>query len=508
MKKVAINSFSGGIVNDPRTPSSNVARVVSNFDILTDSYRMTPYRDSESGATNGANIKLQNFCIAHWLPGATNVYNLFALGVKSGAGTARVYYKKLTTGSDCDLDDGGWEYPNDGESASGETNFNLFVYYKRTGLIYGAKAGTHIWAFDPTNGGAFAETHQALTYTNISQGIVHSKDDILYIPYDNIIAKNNNGAWTTAALTLPTHLYITSICEYGNYLAIACAPLSGVGNSVVYLWDRDSTITTLSDTIDWGQGNIRVIEEIGGYLVGISISGNSSTRFKNKVFFRYYAGTGGSQGFMTLQDEKTGTQITQLAIAKQKLDNRVYFLMSIYKNGVQRDGVWSIGKESQGFVLVHELLPNNDTSILASGLKNFFFVDDFCFISYVNAAGAYALSKTNDQSSYTATSIWESTINPNMPLQDRVSKKQLNSVAVHYEPLPAGGQVILYYRVDGGSWTEVFTETTDSAVVTEMTKAASANFTSGREYEFQIKSTGGAVITGLEYTYEPLETLL
>lgn len=236
MKTITINKFNAGIQNDPRSRVSAGARMVTNFDVLTNEHKMTPYRDSEDGDSGASTSQKQNFAIA-LRTGTT--YSLYGLGVVSGTGKAEVLVKELSTGASTDLDDNGWGTPSANQSASGSTSFNLFVYYKKTGLIYGARAGTHIWAFSPT-GTAWADTSQALTYTNICQGLVHSKDDVLYIGYDNKIAKNDNGSWTTTALTLPSDLYVTSIAEHGNYLAIGCAPLSGTGHSRVFLWDRDS----------------------------------------------------------------------------------------------------------------------------------------------------------------------------------------------------------------------------------------------------------------------------
>ena len=495
MPKVSINKFNGGIVNDPRDPSENVARMVTGFDILTNAYKMSPYHDSESGDSSASTSKKQNFCIA-LRTGTT--YSLYALGVVSGTGRAEVMYKDITTGAANDLDDATWTATGNYQSASGSTNFELFVYYKKTGLVYGAKSFTHIWAYDPDGGDAFAETHQALTYTNIAQGIVHSKDDVLYIPYDNKIAKNDNGSWTVAAITLPTHLYITSITEFGNYLAIGCAPLSGVGDSVVFLWDRDSSLATLSDSINWGSETLKIIEEVGGLLIGISTSGGNSTRFQDRIVFKYLS-VSNAIPFKTLE----GGTATVLPIIKQKFNDRLYFMMTISLNGSIREGVWSVGRNSPNdpMSVVFERTPNNDTALTGGVMKGFFIIGDYMFISYVDNS-AYVLSKTNDQASYTATSSWESTINPKMDSDDRTKRKQLTAVLLSYEPLPTAGQGVLKYRVDGGAYTTIFTETTDSVVVTEKRES----FTEGREYEFKIESTGGAKITGFEYEYKVLQS--
>src|SRR3990167_10474474 len=264
-----IDRFDKVIINDPRIDDSRYSQLIKNFDAHTYPKKLVPYRSSESGDTAASTSKKQNFCVA-LRTGTT--YSLYALGVKSGADTAEVLYKNLTQASANDLIDGGWQATGAAakyQSASGVTNFNLFVYYAKVGRIFGAKAGTTIWVYDPAGSADFLEdgtgNSRSITYTNIAQGLVHSKDDNLYIPYDNKIAKNDNGSWTAVALTLPSHFKITSISEYGNYLAVACSPLSGVGESIVYLWNRDETTTILSQSIPWGEGNLTVLEEIEGY---------------------------------------------------------------------------------------------------------------------------------------------------------------------------------------------------------------------------------------------------
>ena len=337
-----INRFDGGIVNDPRDPSANTCRVATNFDALTNSYKLTPYRSNEDGDSGASTSRKQNFCTA-LRTGTT--YSLYSLGVKSGAATGEVLYKDLTTGASTDLDDNGWSTPSNNQSGGGTTSFELFVYYKKTGLIYSSNSLRYIQTFSPS-GAAWADTVRDLTgFSNLAQGLVHSKDDVLYIPYDNIIASLNNTTWTNAAITLPSDLYITSICEYGNYLAIAAAPLSGIGNSKVYLWNRDSSLVNVSENINWGEGILKIIEEINGILVGIMLTGNSTTRFQNRVSFKYYTGTQVTQ-FSELVDTSSGTQTTILPIAKQKINNRLYFMMSLSINGSYREGVWSVGRST------------------------------------------------------------------------------------------------------------------------------------------------------------------
>jgi hypothetical protein len=475
-----------------------------NFNISTDRRRAIPYYDSESGDSSASTSKKANFTLA-LRTGTT--YSLYALGVQSANSRAEVLYKDLTTGAANDLDDATWATPSNNTSATGSTtNFELFVYYKRTGLIYGARDGTNLWAFSPT-GTAWADSTHALAYTNIAQGLVHSQDDVLYIPYDNKIASNNNGTWNDTAFTGPSGYYITSICEYGQYLAIAFSPLSQRGNSRVLLWDRNTSNVEATANIDWGSGLIKVIEELQGYLVGISIAGSSldTSRITNRILFRAYQGASGA----VLFQELTATGTSSLTIAKQKIDDRIFFMLKHTSNGTTRAGVWSVNRNNQGFAIVHERSFDNDTAISGGGLNNFFIVGDYTFISYISNAGTYTLSKTNDTASYTATAIIETVINPGMNPSHWSKKKRLVSVGALYDPLPAAGQLVLKARVNGAtSYTTIFTETTDNQVKTESTPIPSGGtyLDTGEEFEFQINSTGGAVVTAILYKYEVMDS--
>lgn len=482
-----------GITNDPRDPSEGAAQMITNFDIFTDPRRMIPVRDSEDGDSGSSTSQKQNFCVA-LRTGTT--YRLYGLGVVSGDNRAEVLMKDLTTGLSSDLSDSGWLTPANNQSSSGSTNFNLFVYYARTGLIYGARAGSAIWAFDPSSSAAWADTSHSLSYTNIAQGLVHSKDDVLYIAYDNKIASNNNGSWTDTALTLPSHLVINSIEERGNFLFIACAPLSGIGKSVGFYWDRDSSLATLSESVDLGEGVVKVAAEVDGELITISLAGGNSTRIKHRIIFRTVNGSQAKK-FRELLSTTSPT----LSIAKQKVDNRLYFLMTGTFAGAIREGLWAIGRitSTSPFAVSNERTPNNDTALGNGTLHNFIMVGDYTFISYTNNSNAKAVSKTNDQASYTATSIYEKKF-----IEPIGETKNVIAETVLFEPLPAAGQVVLKTRKNEQTvWSTVQTFSTDNELMLEATRLADGTkFGDHVERDRRIESTGGAVITGLMFTEE------
>lgn len=487
------------MVNDPRDPSTNVCRVCKNFDAFTDKYRLIPYRDSETGDTGAATNQIVNFL---YTGGA-----LYGLGVVTGTARVEVFNKT-------DFTNQTWLTPANNTSASGARAEQVFVYYKTTSKIYGLKgagSGT-VWSFDVA-GGAFGDSVQAVNYTNTAQGIVHSKDDMLYIPYDNKIMKFDGSTWTVPVLTLPTSMIITSICEYGNYLAIGCRPVDIGGKSRVYLWDRDTTLATLPQIVDWGNNDLYVLEELQGYLIGISES--ATNNFNYRLTCKFYSEGSGAVTFRELI-ASTSQSSGSLRQAKQKSNSRLYFMASVTLNGTVQEGVWSIGRNSANvpFGLVVDRTPNNDTATVNGLLNGFFLTGDYMFISY-QTNSAYAMSKTNDTSSYTATAIYETTINPGQPDKDsgeRSRQKQLLSSRVGSEPLPTAGSVVSKYRVDSsaGSFTTMTTDTTDGSTGLENgpMDAAGTAITSGREYELHIESTGGAVITGYKYKIEENMSLL
>ena len=117
------------------------------------------------------------------------------------------------------------------------------------------------------------------------------------------------------------------------------------------------------------------------------------------------------------------------------------------------------------------------------------------------------MSKTDNQATYTATAIRETQINPWMVKEHKSKQKKFEAVSLSYAPLPADGQVVLKYKIDGGSYTTIFTETTDSALKTIRTinDSGGAVISDGREVEFRIESTGGVEITELAYDYVLIE---
>lgn len=500
IQTTSIRRFDGGILNDAREQSSTGCRMCTGFNSWSHPFRLTPYRSTESGDTGASTSQKQAFQLAY--RSASTDYRIFGLGVVSGTAKAEVLMKEITTTAN-DLSDGGWTTPNNNQSSTGTTSFDLFAYYYKTGLIYGAAAGTHFWAFD-TAGGAWDDSSYIVSYTHVAQGFVHPSDDILYVPYDNKIAyKNGASAWATATAQINTAYYGTSACAYGNLVALGAAPLAGIGNSRVWLWDRDTSTSVFVENIDWGPGVLKVLEEISGDLVGVSFVGGTTTNIKDRFIFRRYAGQNRSEQLFELECDASSSN--DIRISKQKVDGRLFFLMAATIDGEVREGLWSVGKNAQGvWTLNHELTPNNGTALTSGVLKGFIKVGDYTLISYVDN-GTYAVSKTDNAATYSATAIRETIKYTN---DDSSLKKKLLGVTVMYDPLPTAGSVTLKYKKDEDtSWTTIFTDGTDSAISHSAVNIESTGvpLPEYQEIQFRIESTGGAIITGLDFTSEVID---
>jgi hypothetical protein len=492
MGKVIVNDFSGGISADTRDPSTNKFAISKNFDIFSHPRRLMPFPGMTPNETQA--YFLTDFVYGDFGTGIGS--NVLAYGVQSGqaiTGHPELYMKSG------DLLNGGWTTALTATGAASGTRgpastYRLFHLYHN--YVY-FRSGQYIGRTgDLANGTAatLVDTYYDLTFnpTTVTEGFTHPKDDIMYFGVDNKLYRNNAGT-ITLALTLPTYLYLSSVTNDGNYLAIACKPASNVGSSVVYLWDRDTSLTTLSESIDWGNGVLKVLHNIEGTLVGVSLLGATIFDLMPKIVIKTYSG-----GVAETQHELVADN-TSIALydKKARSGNKLYFGAKITLNGTNYNGMFVVSKNSAGdWSVTHDVNIDNDTA-LTGNIEGFNKLNDIWFVAH-NGDGS--VNRTISDGSYAGTSIYESQVNPNMPLLDRSKSKQLMAASLSYLPLPTNGQVILKYRVDGGSWVTIFTETGDGATITERTKTdAGDEFTAGREYEFHIECTGGAVVTELAY---------
>ncbi len=493
METVALENLAKGMTADIRDDTPGMAKLLKNFDILTRPHTLMPYHSMVEADTSSATNRLSDFI---WR--ATN--SIYGVGTNSSTTKITILNKIPGTST--------WSAAANNAGTAGKTLIpgSVVEYHAK---FYGIDTAGEVFKADPSGSAAWVDADATLTGATSAQvssnGIVHSKDDILYYGYLNKIAANNNGSWNTAAITLPSKYLIKSICEYGNYLAIACDLADGTyGQSIVYLWDRDSTLNTISEVIDFGTGSIQLIQQVESVLVGISLRTNLIADLPNQLVFREYSGTT-ADVVLKLIASSPGIAFG----TGQKLDQYLYFISDIVIDGMLQSGIWGFGKDSAGKWRVWlDRSPNNDTVVASGALVGFLMTGDYALVAY-NDSGYIVRETSTVSTDYTASSIIETVLNPAMKRVHMASNKQLQAVAVSYDPIPSGGQVIFKYKVNGSAWTTLFTETTTGKVVTESVYDVSGTaITSGHEYQFRFESMGGVLLTGLKYKYELLESLV
>src|SRR3990167_171238 len=508
-----INRFDRGMTNDFRDEDKRFARRISHFDILSEKSRLIPLRSMEAETgTPGDTEKLCKFLSTYDDAAAT--VKQYALGVTEGTSQPAIF-------SRASLPAGAWATDgNKSLGTAGARSENMFFFYHGN-LIY-ARNGSHIGRFALANDSHF-ETAMALTWTGVGQGLVHSKDNLAYFPYyvtaSNIttpyIGRFTTGFSLTAqALIMPTEFLVSDICEYGNNIAVGLRSKGVGGRSVVYIWNRDATLATLSESIDWGNENLHMIEELDGELIGLSSSDVSGTNFAPKLIFKRWASGVGAIPFLTITLGPTTSLVTygpstglhtQGLISKQKRNNRIYFMMSCEVDGVQLDGVFSIGRSEEGsWVFSLDRLLNNDTAITSAQPMGFDLLGDYMTVAYKDNS-VYSVRRTNNDGNFSATSIIESVIFNNV--NDGVNViggdssifKKLEKFTIMTKPLAAGEQVVVKLKKDEETSfaTTVLTHSTDDKISkTAVNDSTGSTLPEYQELTIRIESIGGAEVTG------------
>jgi len=479
-----ITNFYGGISDDVRKPSASEFVISKHFDIFSSPNRLTPYRSLEADTNDGSTATgMKQYVVKDFAYSSTDA-KLYGLG-QTGAGLTKIVQK-------ADATIGNWSLPASSEG-NGAVQNNCFVEYKD--YLWGFQGTNQIWRWGLLSGTPSISNSQSsvgVSITSVAQGLIFN--DFLYLPYNNKIWRATSASvYSDAYLTLPTNFKITSLTAYGKYIAIACAPISTFnGRSRVYLWDGTSTDT--QEAVDWGEGELRILENVEGYLVGVT------DRYLNND-------TGAGRGSMVIQTYSGGIpQVVKeiftlrltgktIPLSKALKNNRLFWAAKVMTNtaGTEyNEGLWSFGRKSAAypFAVTCDII---DENINTSGIQAFGTAANYFFITHSSDG---SIDKTNDEATYAFSSIYETQV---LDFGDVHAEKRLNKFKISVRPLLSGESVTVKMKVNGNTvWTTIGTlntvgEVARSFVNIESTKAA---FPSGKEFSFQIISTGGAEITG------------
>jgi hypothetical protein len=494
MKSITINNFSGGLSDDVRESSSNTFVSNKNFDSTTYDHRLVPYGELEAEALSSGSI---TDSLISDLVRDTSGY-LYIIG-RTSSGTP--------TGTTVFVKDSGTNIAATYTStatvgASFARRENTFVSYNSNLYWFDSNHNLKKLVLPSTTSTA-GTSSMSSSWTNevIPRPFIHPMDNILYCAVGQYLAKVDNVTYSNiSSVILPNYQYASSLTNYGSYLAIATVPSYTGGNSIVYLWDRNTSLTTFSEIINWGEGSLMVLENIGGTLIGVSISDANytyqstyTTTKTKKITVRALSGNQ-----PVIIKEIIVSSSISLKNYKCQVNGRLYFGCD------NDDSLYVVYKNKQGRIIVSKDRYLNNGSVVTT-LRGFNIIGDYLFVGFDTAGNTGNWYRTKVTSSHTFTSYYETNINPNMPVEDRSKKKQLKSISASKGSTT--GTVTLQYSVDGSAYTSI--GTTVSQLVNKMTNDYLGNpFEAGYEYQFKIASDAGAEPTELKYSYEILNEII
>lgn len=501
MTQVIIDRFDGGKAEDIRTHETNQSEDSYNFDLYTNPHLLIPIRDSvdETYATSSIDDIELSDVLTTVISGTAY---LTAIGYETAISPKPAFYIRASGMN------GAWS-----QQAVGTGTF-----VKGTGVTYKEKAyclasiSATTYDLERYNSAGSVTSVGTITVPAatgqvypVPRPFIHPEDNVLYMVIGNVIAKWDGTTFTSYTTILPSGYTATSMTNYGSYLAISVKVINGVGKSVCYLWGRDGTLNTLQGTVDFGEGDLNVIANIGNSIVGLVypkyFAGYSSV-INNRLDVKIWAG--GAVDIIKSID--LGSQ-QNFNILKLISGDKLYFgigltetqLWVVYKN---KAGAWVVTRERH---LYTGGTGATDTVQQVNGINA---IGDYFYLATTNNAGTFRLRATADNSSsYSNTSKYKTTINPNMYVGDRYKEKQLLGVRVTYVG-SSSGTTTIKYTVDGGTFTtiQVNTNASGEQVFEAGAESDGTPFKTGREFQFQVESTGNAKIKEIAYIYQVIQT--
>jgi hypothetical protein len=291
----------------------------------------------------------------------------------------------------------------------------------------------------------------------------------------------------------------TAACAYGDYLAIACVTTGTFPHSTVFLWDRDSSLSTVTQRIDFGPGKVIHLVSLDNKLIAVMdyFTGNTFGLLKGKVLIKQASGNTSFILNELLTDNNTAS-LPKNGVLK---DNKYYFPMKLPLNGDNRLGIWRI--DGNGYASL-EVVEEEATIINA-----IYLVGNVWWISHGTDGSVNRTDYDNPAYSTTLASVYESLINLGINLTSNKTYKLLK-VGVMTEAMPSAGQIVLKYRKDenlDSTWTTIFTNTTNDSIYhkTVNIESTGATLPEFREIQLRVESTGGAILTGIYFEWEEID---
>jgi hypothetical protein len=491
-QQIIISDFSGGISDSSRLPSANSCIVSKHFDIFTDPKRLIPYRSLEADTNDGSTATgMKQYLVKDYVYASAST-KLYGLG-QTGAGLTKIVYK-------ADATTGNWTLPASSEG-NGAVQNGCFVEYKD--YLWGFQGTNQLFKWGTLSGTPSitnSVTTVGATITSVAQGII-AADANLYMFYNNVIVRIAPGLTVTdSAKTVPDNYKITSVDNYGNYLAIGCSPKNSYnGVSKTFIWNLSSDL--FQETLDWGEGDLRVLANIEGMLIGVTdlYLNNATGAGKGSMVIKAYTG-GTPQVLKEVFTQKLTGQV--IPIQKVIKNNRLFWAAKIYDNasGTEySEGLWSFGRKNAQYPMALSLDIVCE-SITTGGIQAIGSAANYFFIA---GNGDGSIFKTDDTSAFSYTSIYESQI---YTVGNTGATNQLLSFTIRTAPITAGSVTIKYKVDEDLTWTTIGTLSTVGELARDFydIEATGVAFATFEEIRFRIEATGGVAPTGYSFIYQEL----
>lgn len=480
--ELKINNFSGGVSDDIRQENQGVFGITQHFDIHQNPGRLVPYRAFEADDTDVKTSFVRDFVYA------SASAKLYGLG-QTGAGLTKIVYK-------ADATTGAWTLPASSEG-NGAVKNGCFFEFKD--YLWGFQGTNQFWKWGTLSGTPSITNSVATvgsTITSVANGIIDPNTGDAYVAYNNVVVRISPAlAVTDSAKTVPTNFKIISLTPWGKYISINCAPVASYnGVSKSFIWDGSST-DAFVDIINWGEGDLRVCDDVEGYLIAVTdrYLNNSAGAGKGAMVIQTY-----SQGVPQVVKEVFTKALTGKTIPTTsfKRNNRLFWSAKIMSNtsGTEYvEGVWSFGRKNANYPWALTC-DYSDSTIDTDGIQAIGNAANFIFLAHSNDG---SIAKTDDTTSYTETSIYESQI---FNFGAYENEKRLEHIKVLFSPITSGQTLTVKMKVDDDtSWTTIGTFNTVGEVARQFTGlTGTVAFPTGKEMQFRLESVGGLEIVGFE----------
>jgi len=516
MAKVIIKRWDGGVAQSERPETTNEHANNNDtfpgsnggFNVFADPFKLTKVTSPTVNETaSGASVTAGECPIFSAVKRGTDGMIVgYGMTSMSGSSVARFYRKDSSiTGS--------WTQNSTTGSGVDSVNGAYCILYKDLFFGYSSNslgADAKLYKYVTDSSQTLIDTVSDYASGALPRPVVHSQDKKLYYASNKTVRVYDG---TSAVAGITTDFPIISMCEYGTYIALGCQTPKG---GVIYLWGRDTSLTTFQDVIQVDNGKLQIIENIDGYLTAVTQTPYSPYSAFSAIPVVYsYAGTinvrmyvGGTMKLIkkaTLgNNEQNSTQ--KLLTLKFVKDGRLYF-------STNSNFLWSFGMNRSGEYVLARDQQIAYTNRTLDTLWGVFALGEYVFGMQSTTTGSpnNGLLQRTDAVFGTDYSYYTTTINPSMPLEDRGKLKQLRSVYIKGTSLTTSATVNLKYGYDSNSgMVDILNESVTSyrpKFFEATAELGGEQLAETRDLTFQIGIAGQFDVVELGYEYEILDTV-